>query len=176
MTGFAVAEAREILSRTPRTLRELLGGLSDAWLAATEGPDTWNPREVIAHLADLEETDWITRARIIHAEGEGRPFPPIDRVAFRTKLAGKSIDQLLAIFAERRAANLRVLDGMKLGAADLGRRGTHPTFGAVTMAQLLATWAVHDLTHLTQIARVLAKRYDAAVGPWKEFLGVLKRG
>ena len=176
MTAFSWAEAREILERTPATLREMVGGLSDGWLAANEGPDTWNPREVIAHLADLEETDWITRARIIREEGEGRPFPPIDRVAFRTKLAGKSIDQLLAIFADRRAANLRTLDGMELEAADLERRGTHPTFGAVTMGQLVATWAVHDLTHITQIVRVLARRYDADVGPWKEFLGVLKRG
>src|SRR5688572_20859617 len=120
----------------------MLGGLSDGWLAANEGPNTWNPREVVAHLADLEETDWITRARIIREEGEGRPFPPIDRVAFRTKLADKSIDQLLAVFAERRGASLRVLDGMQLGAPDLARRGTHPTFGAVTLGQLVATWAV----------------------------------
>jgi hypothetical protein len=176
VTAFSLAEAREILERTPATLREMVGGLSDGWLAANEGPDTWNPREVIAHLADLEETDWITRARIIREEGEGRPFPPIDRVAFRTKLAGKSIDQLLAIFADRRATNLRTLDGMHLGATDLERWGTHPTFGAVTMGQLVATWAVHDLTHITQIVRVLARRYDADVGPWKEFLGVLKRG
>ena len=173
---FSVAEAREILARTPATLRSLLGGLSDGWLQVNEGQDTWNPRDVVGHLADLEETDWITRARIIREEGEGRPFPPIDRVAFRAKLAGKSIDQLLAIFVERRVANLRTLDDMKLEGADLARRGTHPTFGAVTMAQLIATWAVHDLTHVTQIARVLAKRYDADVGPWKEFLGVLKRG
>jgi hypothetical protein len=176
MSAFAVAEARQILERTPATIRQLLQGLSDGWLDAAEGPDTWNPREVVAHLADLEETDWMTRARIIRDEGEGSPFPPIDRLAFRTKLAGKSIDQLLAIFAERRAANLRALDGMRLGTADLARRGTHPTFGPVTMQQLVATWAVHDLTHITQIVRVLAKRYDADVGPWKEFLGVLKRG
>jgi hypothetical protein len=118
----------------------------------------------------------MTRARIIRDEGEGRPFPPIDRVRFRTAFAGRTLDQLLTVFAERRAANLTALADLHLTDADLRRTGTHPTFGAVTMEQLLATWAVHDLTHLAQIVRVLAKRYDATVGPWKEFLGVLKRG
>jgi hypothetical protein len=174
--SFNFAEARQILERTPATLRALLRGLSDPWLGAAEGPDTWNPREVVAHLADLEETDWVTRARIIVKEGEERPFPPIDRVAFRTKLAGKSLDELLAIFAERRAGNLQAIAQLHVKSDDLRRTGTHPTFGRVTLAQLLATWAVHDLTHLAQIVRVLAKRYDRDVGPWKEFLGVLKRG
>jgi len=176
VTALSVAEARQILERTPATLRALLAGLSPPWLAANEGPDTWSPPEIVAHLADLEETDWVTRARIILEEGEGRPFPPIDRVAFRTKLAGKTLEQLLTVFTERRAGNLRALEAMKLDPADLLRTGTHATFGSVTLAQLVATWAVHDLTHLAQIVRVLAKRYDAAVGPWKEFLGVLKRG
>jgi len=173
---FTVAEALQILERTPAVLRAMLRGLSDSWLEANEGPDTWNPQEVVAHLADLEETDWIVRTRMILKEGEGRPFPPIDRVAFRAKLAGKNLDSLLGVFAERRAANLEALAEMKLGPKDLTRTGTHPKFGAVTMSQLLAAWAVHDLTHLAQIVRVLAKRYDADVGPWKEFLGVLKRG
>lgn len=174
--SFSLAEARQILERTPATLRALLGGLSDAWLASNEGPDTWDPRAVVGHLADLEETDWPIRTRIIIEEGESRPFPPIDRVRFRAELAGKTLDQLLAAFAERRAANLQRLERLALKPADLARTGTHPTFGRVTLGQLLATWAVHDLTHLAQIVRVLAKRYDADVGPWKEFLGVLQRG
>lgn len=176
MTTFSLAEARQILERTPATLRAMLHGLSEPWLATTEGADTWSPRDVVAHLADLEETDWMTRVRIIRDEGEGRPFPPIDRVRFRVELGGKPLGELLGIFSERRANNLRALTGLKLADADLARTGTHPTFGAVTLGQLIATWAVHDLTHLAQIVRVLAKRYDGAVGPWKEFLGVLKRG
>lgn len=173
--AFALDEARQILERTPATLRTLLTGLSESWLAANEGPSTWNSVDVIAHLADLEEVDWMTRTRIILEQGEGTPFPPIDRVRFRRSLAELTLGQLLARFAERRAANLRALADLRLGAGHLARTGTHPTFGRVTIEQLLAAWAVHDLTHVAQIVRVLAKRYDAAVGPWKEFLGVLNR-
>jgi hypothetical protein len=175
-TTFSVADARQILERTPATLRALLAGLADSWLTTNEGPDTWTPHAVVAHLADLEETDWMVRARIILAEGEGRPFPPIDRERFRAALAGRSLDDLLRLFAERRAGNLRALAQLGLGAGELARTGTHPTFGAVTLQQLLATWAVHDLTHISQIVRVLAKRYDALVGPWKAFLKVLRSG
>lgn len=174
--GFSLAEARQILERTPATLRALLVGLDAHWLAAREGPETWNPVEVVAHLADLEEVDWMTRARIILDQGEGTPFPPIDRVRFRRSLEGKTVTQLLDSFTERRAANLRDLAVLRLGPEHLARTGTHPTFGRVTLEQLLAAWAVHDLTHVAQIVRVLAKRYDAAVGPWKQFLGVLNRG
>jgi hypothetical protein len=173
---FTLAEAREVLERTPATLRALLTGLSAPWLDANEGPDTWDAREVMGHLADLEEVDWMTRTLIILDEGERRPFPPIDRVRFRTTLAGKTVAELLALFAERRAANLRTLADRRLTAEALACAGTHPTFGRVTLRQLLAAWVVHDLTHVAQIVRVLAKRYDADVGPWKEFLGVLKRG
>jgi uncharacterized damage-inducible protein DinB len=174
--AFTLAEARQILERTPATLRALLRGLSDTWLAAREGPDTWSPVEVVAHLADLEEVDWMTRTRIILDQGEATPFPPIDRVRFRASLREKSLAQLLDAFAERRSANLVALAERRLEAEQLARTGTHPTFGRVTLEQLLAAWVVHDLTHLAQIVRVLAKRYDADVGPWKQFLGVLNRG
>ena len=174
--SFSLHEARQILERTPSTLRALLTGLDDAWLTAREGDDTWNAVEVVAHLADLEEVDWMTRTRIILEQGEGSPFPPIDRVRFRTSLSNQTLDQLLDRFAELRAVNLRTLADLQLGADHLARTGTHPTFGRVTLEQLLAAWAVHDLTHIAQIVRVLAKRYDAEVGPWKEFLGVLNRG
>jgi hypothetical protein len=174
--AFTLAEARQMLERTPATLRALLTGLADAWLTAREGPDTWSPVEVVAHLADLEEMDWMTRARIILDKGEGTPFPPIDRVRFRDALKEKSLAQLLDAFAERRAVNLRALADRRLGAEGLARTGTHPTFGRVTLEQLLAAWVVHDLTHVAQIVRVLAKRYDTDVGPWKQFLGVLNRG
>lgn len=174
--SFSLAEARQILERTPATLRALLTGLADPWLAATEGPDTWSPLEVVAHLADLEEVDWMTRTRLILEQGEGAPFPPIDRVRFRTVFAGKTATQLVDAFAERRMANLSALAELGLDADQLARSGTHPSFGRVTLAQLLAAWAVHDLTHIAQIVRVLAQRYDADVGPWKQFLGVLNRG
>jgi hypothetical protein len=174
--AFTLAHARQILERTPATLRALLSGLDETWLAAREGPDTWSPVEVVAHLADLEETDWMTRTRIVLEHGEGTPFPPIDRVRFRAALRDSSLAQLLDAFAARRAANLRALADLHVGPEHLARTGTHPTFGRVTLEQLLAAWAVHDLTHLVQIARVLAKRYDTAVGPWKQFLGVLNRG
>ena len=175
-SAFSLAQARQILERTPATLRTLLTGLDESWLSAREGAETWNAVEVIAHLADLEDVDWMTRTRIILEQGEGTPFPPIDRVRFRASLENQTLGQLLDAFAARRADNLRTLADLHLGAEHLARTGTHPTFGRVTLEQLLAAWAVHDLTHVAQIVRVLAKRYDAAVGPWKEFLGVLKRG
>jgi uncharacterized damage-inducible protein DinB len=154
-------------------LHALLSGLSDAWLDADEGPNTWSPREVVAHLADLEDQDWMVRARIILDQGESRPFPPVNRERFRPTLAGKTAAQLLDLFAQRRALNLRSLDQLALKPADLNRKGTHPALGPVTLEQLLATWVVHDFTHLGQIVRVMARRYGQAVGPWSDYLGIL---
>ena len=171
--SFALSQAREILQATPPTLRALLSGLSDAWLDANEGQDTWNPREVVAHLADLEEQDWIVRARIVLEQGASRPFPPVNRVRFREMLAGRTTAELLDLFARRRAENLRSLDQLALKPQDLERQGTHPALGTVTLQQLLATWVVHDFTHLGQIVRVMARRYDQAVGPWTDYLGIL---
>lgn len=169
-----VEEAVEILERTPATLRALLAGLDDGWLAPHEGPDRWGPVDVVAHLADLEESDWLPRLRIL-LTGEGeRRFAPVDRERFRTALAGRGLAELLDLFAERRGAGLETLRGLDFAAADLAREAVHPAFGPVTLSQLLAAWAVHDLNHLAQIARVLARRYDRAVGPWKEFLSVLR--
>ncbi len=173
---FSLTEARQLLERTPATLRALLTGLDESWLTAREGDDTWNAVEVVAHLADLEEVDWMTRTEIILDQGVGTPFPPIDRVRFRNSLKNQTLGQLLDAFAERRATNLTKLADRQLGPGHLARAGTHPKFGRVTLEQLLAAWVVHDLTHIAQIVRVLAKRYDGAVGPWKEFLGVLNRG
>lgn len=169
----AIAEAREILRATPTVLRALLSGLSDAWLDATEGSDKWSPREVVAHLADLEDQDWMVRARIILDHGESQPFPPVDRERFRHALSGRSTEALLDLFAQRRARNLEQLDQLALAPADLDRKGVHPSLGPVTLQQLLATWVVHDFTHLGQIVRVMARRYDQAVGPWSEYLGIL---
>jgi hypothetical protein len=171
--AFDLDEAREVLTRTPSAVRALLGDLSDPWLSAAEGPDTWSPRDVVAHLVDLEDTDWLVRANQIMKEGEGGVFAPIDRVRFRTALAGKSLEELLALFESRRTRNLDEIAAMRLTRADFARAGTHPQLGAVTLEQLLASWVVHDMTHVAQIVRVIAKRYDSAVGPWKEYLSIL---
>jgi len=165
--------AREILQATPGVLQALLSGLSDAWLDANEGPNTWSPREVVAHLADLEEQDWMVRARIILDQGESLPFPPVNRERFRHTLAGNTTAQLLDLFAQRRAQNLKTLDQLALKPADLNRKGKHPALGPVTLQQLLATWVVHDFTHLGQIVRVMACRYAQTVGPWADYLGIL---
>ena len=172
--AFDLDEAITLLRRTPPTVRSLLCDLPETWLSATEGPDTWHPRDVLAHMTDLEETDWMVRVRWIRAFGVTKPFESIDRVRFRGELPGYSLPQLLDLFAERRARNLAELSSLHLDGAQLDLKGTHPALGDVTLRQLLASWVVHDLTHLVQISRVMAHRYDNEVGPWKEFLSVLK--
>lgn len=173
--GFDLDQAIAVLARTPGVLRALLSGLSREWVAATEGPGTWSPYDVIGHLIHGENTDWIPRARIILEHGTARTFEPFDR-EYMMRLReghGPRLDVLLDEFARLRAANLETLRGWKLGAADFERRGVHPEFGEVTLAQLIATWMVHDLDHVAQVARVLAKQYTAAVGPWTAYLSVL---
>jgi hypothetical protein len=172
---FDVDQAVELLERTPGVLRSLLTGLSDAWVHATEGPETWSPYDVLGHLIHGEETDWIGRARMILEHGEQRTFEPFDRTAFFRKSDGKTLPGLLDEFEALRHQNIEALRAFRLTPEHLQRRGRHPDFGPVTLAQLLATWTVHDLTHLTQIVRVLARQYDAEVGPWKAYLGVLRR-
>ena len=165
----------ELLGRTPGALESLISGLSPEWLTADEGPDTWNPWEVIAHLTDLEGTDWLVRVKIILEHGRGRPFDPIHRTAFRTRFQGRSVESLLEEFASLRKGNLETLRGLDLGPDQLALHGAHPTLGDVVLAELLAAWVVHDLNHIAQIVRVMAKQYDAAVGPWKEHLPLLTR-
>jgi hypothetical protein len=172
---FDIREGRAFLARTPATLRALLSGWSDAWLDADEGPDTYSVRDVLGHLIHGEDTDWIPRAEIILRHGESMPFPPFDREGFRA-FGTMSLGELLDTFAAKRAGTLARLDGFRLAPADLERTGAHPEFGRVTLGQHLATWVVHDLTHLTQIVRVAAKQYGEAVGPWRAYLGVLRRG
>ena len=169
-----IADAVEILKRTPKTLDNLVRGLPKQWLFATEGPDTWSPYDVVGHLIHGERTDWIPRARRILEHGEKQAFEPFDRTAMM-RAKKKPVGKLLTEFAKLRARNLRGLKALRLREKDLARTGMHPELGRVTLGQLIATWAVHDLTHLTQICRVLAKQYDVAVGPWKEYLGVLNR-
>ena len=169
-----LSEAVPVLRRTPATLRSLLAGLGDEWLEADEGPDTFTPREVIGHLISGEETDWIPRLRIILESGERRPFTPFDRFGFKQKYGPLSIDELLVRFAELREDNLRHLEALRLTPAQMELRGTHPELGTVTLSQLLATWVGHDLTHVSQVVRVMAKRYEQAVGPWRAYLRILQ--
>ena len=165
----------ELLERTPATLESLLAGLSAEWLAADEGPDTWNPWDVVAHLTDLERTDWLLRVNIILEHGRRRIFDPVERGAFRVRMQGRSVESLLEEFATLRRDNVETLRGLDLGLDKLALHGAHPTLGDVQLSQLLAAWVVHDLTHITQIVRVMAKQFDSAVGPWKEYLTVLTR-
>lgn len=171
---FTIEGAREVLGRTPAALGGLLRGTSPLWHDAREGEGTWSPREVVAHLAQLEETDWIARARRILEEGASRPFDPVIRDAHLKRFAGWSVDALLDRFAELRRANLQQVDRWALSPEQLEFPGQHPVFGRVTLAQLLAAWCVHDLTHVAQIVRVMARQYDSAVGPWKEYLSILR--
>jgi uncharacterized damage-inducible protein DinB len=172
---FRIHNAIEVLERTPTVVAHLLRGLSPEWLAANEGRGTWSPSDVVGHLIHCEDADWIPRAEIILRDGESRPFDPFDRFAHLTRFRGWSLDDLLRRFAEARAANLETLRGWRLTPAQLARRGRHPDFGPVTLGELLATWVVHDLNHIAQIARVMAKQYGDAAGPWKAYLPILVR-
>jgi len=170
---FDLGKALAILERTPASLTALLNGLPDTWLTATEGEGTWSPYDVIGHLIHGERTDWIPRARHILA-GDKRPFKPFDRTAQFTESKGKTIGQLLSNFGELRRENIATLTGFNLTAIDLERIGQHPELGEVTLSQLLATWVVHDLDHVAQIARTIAKAYGEAPGPWTAYLSILR--
>jgi DinB superfamily len=174
LTVFSLTEAIAILSRTPATLNALLRGLPNPWVHCNEGKDTWSAFDIVGHLICGERTDWMPRARVILENGEGRPFDPFDRFAQSRESQDKSIEQLLDEFARLRGENLDALQALNLQPEDLARRGRHPALGVVTLSELLATWAVHDLTHLHQLSRVMAHRYGDAVGPWNAYLGVLK--
>ncbi|HXU21164.1 MAG TPA: DinB family protein [Verrucomicrobiae bacterium] len=162
-----------LLARTPAALDALVRGLPDAWTLANEGERTWSAFDIVGHLIHGERTDWMPRAKIILQFGEARAFTPFDRLAQQRESHGKSLPQLLDEFAALREENLRELRSLDLQACDLDRRGKHPSLGTVTLSQLLAAWAVHDLTHLHQMSRVLAHQYRDAVGPWSAYLGVL---
>jgi hypothetical protein len=164
-----------VLERTPATLRALLAGLPAAWTDATEGPDTWSPYVVVGHLIHGERADWIPRARVILAQGEDRRFAPFDRFAQFRESEGKSLGELLDEFERLRAESLATLAGWRLTDAQLALRGEHPALGPATLRELLATWVAHDLGHLAQIARVMAKQYRDAVGPWRAYLSVMER-
>ena len=172
---FDLAQGTTILERTPQTLRALLSGLDPVWTDATEGPETWSPFIIVGHLNHAERTDWIPRAELILAHGADRRFTPFDRLAQFRESQGKSLADLLGEFARLRADSLTTLKGWRLTDTQLALMGEHPAFGAVTLKQLLATWVAHDLSHLAQIARVMAKQYRAAVGPWRAYLPIMDR-
>jgi len=183
-TEFSLSDAVAVLTRTPATLDALLRGMPELWARRNEGrskegrsdpaKDTWSAFDIMGHLIVGERTDWMARARIILEHGEARPFDPFDRFAQVKESQGKSLEQLLDEFARLRKANLAALQALNLQPEDLTRRGRHPELGVVTLSQLLATWAAHDLTHLHQLSRVMAHQYRDAVGPWSAYLGVLK--
>jgi hypothetical protein len=171
---FDLQQTFAILERTPAALSALLHGLPDQWTRTNEGSGTWSPYEVVGHLIFAELTDWMPRARVIFSGDETRTFEPFDRLGYKNESAGKSLEWLLDEFARLRRENLAALHALNLQSQDFNRRARHPNLGSVTLSQLLATWAVHDLTHLHQISRVMAQQYREAVGPWVAFLGVLQ--
>lgn len=173
--NFDLSETLDLLGRTPAVVDTLLRGTSASWYDSTEGPDTWSPYVVVGHLIHAEEEDWIPRARLILEHGEDRPFEPFDRFGQLTRFAGWPLDRLLDRFAEVRRASLETLRGWRLTEAQLALPGRHPELGPVTLRELLATWTVHDLSHIAQIARVMAKRYTSDVGVWREYLSILGR-
>ena len=171
--AFDLENALALLSRTPTALDALLRGLPDAWTTCNEGEKTWTPIDVVAHLLFTERVNWLPRACVILEFGESQPFSPFKRFGHLDEREGKSLAQLLDEFAAARSASLTEIRAKNLSPADLDKRGQHPSLGAATLAQLIAAWTVHDLTHLHQLTRVLACQYSEAVGPWNKFLGVL---
>jgi hypothetical protein len=171
---FSLDLALEILSRTPATLRSLLRGLSPPWIINNEGEKTWSPFDIVGHLIHGERTDWMPRLKIILNDGQARAFEPFDRFAQFEASKGKSLVELLDTFEVLRRQNLETLKPLHLTQEHFELKGRHPDFGTVSLRQLLATWVVHDLNHLAQIARVMAKQYKEEVGPWVEYLSILK--
>lgn len=172
---YQLSDGIAVLERTPAVLRAMLSGLPAVWTDATEGPDTWSAYTIVGHLIHGERTDWVARARIVLEQGENRTFEPYDRSAQFRESAGKTLGELLDEFALLREENLRTVRAWELGEAQFVLEGKHPAFGAVTLRQLLATWTAHDLGHIAQIARVMAKQYREAVGPWRAYLPVMER-
>lgn len=173
MTGF-ITETTALLERTPAVLRALLIGLPEAWTDTPDVNDGWRPRSVVGHLITAEQTDWIARTRRLLEDGTSRPFDRFDRFAMLERDAAVPLDELVERFASLRAANIAALVEL-VEEGDLDRRGLHPSLGQVTLRELLATWAVHDLDHIGQIYAGLAGSHDAQVGPWKAYLGILLR-
>jgi len=167
-------ETAALLARTPAALDALLRGLPDTWTSRNEGEGTWDAAGIVGHLIHGELTDWMPRTRHVLQYGDARPFEPFDRLGFANDDRARSLDELLDEFARLRAESLRELRALNLQPSDLARRGLHPALGSVTLGQLLATWPAHDLSHLHQLARVMAHQYREDVGPWSAYLGVMQ--
>ncbi len=170
---FDLGEAMRLLEAAPGTLRAVLGSLPDAWLNFQEDPEAWSPRSVLVHFIHNERTNWMPRARVILSDAEVRTFAPFRQMPEEGQFESASVDQLLTQFADLRRQNLAALEGLGLTEADFDREAEHPVLGTVNLRQLLATWVVHDMNHLHQIAKTLAKRYREAVGPWRPNLAIL---
>jgi hypothetical protein len=169
---FSLELGEEVLRGTPDVLQALLSDLSDEWLTGDEGPGTWSPYQVVGHMTYVEECDWIDRTRVILEHGPDSVFEPLDREAGFTRFSGWTLSEVLDRFVSVRTSNLTTLQEL-VDVGDLGRRGLHPSFGAVTLGELLATWVVHDLNHVNQIVKTMAKQYTQAIGPWREFLPII---
>jgi hypothetical protein len=170
---FNINSALQILERTPGVVETMLENLPDEWIMNNEGGDSWSAYDVVGHYIHGEKTDWIPRMQIILSDNKEKQFAPFDRFAQFSDNKGKSLGELIAEFKKSRNENLQYLKSIRFSDELLNRTGIHPKFGSVTLKQLLSTWVVHDLTHIYQISRVMAKQYESEVGPWKEFLGVL---
>ncbi|HMB69252.1 MAG TPA: DinB family protein [bacterium] len=170
---FTLARAVSVLSRTPASLDALLRDQPEEWIHCKEGPESWSPFDVVGHLAHGERTDWIPRVRMILDHGEAETFEPFDRFGMFAASRGKTVNELLDEFAEVRADSLRTLEDLRISPGDLRRTGRHPSFGPVTLEHLMAAWVVHDLGHVRQITRVMAKQLREAIGPWSQFLPVV---
>jgi hypothetical protein len=173
-SSFSLDDAIPVLRATPQVLRAWLADLPDGWTKTNEGPDTWSPYDIVGHLIHGERTDWIPRLELLLAHGDAKSFTPFDRFAQFQESRGKSLLDLLDTFGDLRQANLNRLESHRLQPSDFERRGRHPELGPVNLGQLLATWVVHDLNHLAQIARVMGRQYTTAVGPWIEYLPLLR--
>lgn len=171
---YSVEQAIEILERTPAVCSSLLSGLSEDWVMNNEGPETFSPFDVIGHLIHGEKTDWVARAKMILEFGTSKPFVPWNRFAQYEESKGKTLAQLLDAFAAIRKENMDWFRSLRLTEADLDKTGMHPTLGEVSLRNLLATWVAHDLTHIAQITRVMAKQYRTEMGPWPQFFRILE--
>jgi hypothetical protein len=171
---YNLEKSYEILERTPAVLRILLTGLSDEWIMNNEGAETFSPYDVVGHLIHGEKTDWRDRATMILEHGVSKTFVPYDRFAQCEESKGKALQQLLNEFEALRMKNMEWFRSLNLSEADLDRQGTHPVLGQVTLRQLLSTWVIHDLTHIAQTTRVMAKQYKDEMGPWIEFFRIMK--
>lgn len=175
MMDFDIEKSIEILQKTPATIQSLVGGLSEEWLKGNEGENTWSPYDIVGHLIHGEKTDWMIRAKIILSDAADKTFKPFDRFAQVNASQGKTMEELVEEFSQRRAENLQELKSLQINDSMLAQQGRHPALGEVNLRQLLSTWVVHDLGHISQISRVMAKQYQHEVGPWKEYLGILKK-